>query len=129
MDKIEKENEALILVSKDRFIEHVKRWVLLDTHIKTINEKTKVLRDERSNLTESICRYLDESNMKNKKISIPDGEIYIYEKKDYSPLTFTFLEEALGKIIYSKDHVDHILGHIKKQREIKTSMELRRTYK
>ena len=43
------------LVVKEDFASKVKRWVLLDSQLKLINEKTKVLREEKNELNNSIC--------------------------------------------------------------------------
>ena len=113
---------------KQAFIEHIKRWVLLDTHLKRIQEKVKELKEERSNLDDSICSYLAKHNMQEKKIEIHDGELRCAEKKDYTPLSYSYLERVLKTIVNDPSTVNRILQCIKDQREIKTHMELRRTY-
>ena len=110
------------------FVENIKRWTLLDNHLKIIQEKTKQIREERHQLTNSICDYLTDNNLTNKKIGIHDGDIRICEKKEYSPLTFGYLEERLGEIIPDKSHVDFIIQYMKEHRQIKTNPDLKRTY-
>ena len=83
----------------------------------------------KNTLSQTICNYLHENKLQNTKIDITNGQIKIYEKKDYSPLTFSYVEECLGKIISDKSHVEYIINYLKEHREIKTSSELRRTYK
>jgi len=68
---------------KQQFIENVKTWVLMDSQIKIINEKTKKIRESKHQLTESICEYMKESNLLENKIGITDGELRVYEKKEY----------------------------------------------
>ena len=67
--------------------------------------------------------------MKYKKIGIHDGELKMHEKKEYSPLSFTFLEEHLGKIVHDSNQLHSILEYLKEQREVKMSSEIKRTYK
>lgn len=119
----------LIKDERQDLIQNVKRWTILDSQLKLINEKTKSIREERHHLSTQICNYLENnSNLKNKRISIHDGEICMYEKKEYPPLTFSYVEECLGKIIPEKKSVDFILQYLKDNREVKKGIDLRRTY-
>ena len=108
-------------------VENVQKWVVYDNQLKLIHEKTKLIRDQKHQLTQSICQHMDQKS--TKQIQLGDGVLTIYEKKEYSPLTFTYIEESLGKIIPDKTHVAYIIDHLKKNREVKTSHELRKTGK
>ena len=114
---------------KKELIENIQKWTIVDTHLKKILEKAKEYREMKTKISQSVCNYLQEHNMQNTKIDITNGQIKVHEKKDYSPLTFTYVEESLAKIIPDKSHVEYIIKYLKDNREIKTSTELRRTYK
>ena len=116
-------------IQKKELIENIQKWTLVDAHLKKILEKVKEYREIKTTLSQSVCKYLQENNLQNTKIDITNGQIKIYEKKDYSPLKFTYVEECLAKIIPDKSHVEYIITYLKENREIKTSSELRRTYK
>ena len=122
-------NQSQIVNSRKVLIENIQKWALLDSQLKQITEKTKEYRELKSTLTQSICTYLQENNMQSTKIDTSNGHIKLYEKKDYSPLTFGYIEECLGKIIPDKSHVDFIIKYLKEHREIKSSTELRCIYK
>lgn len=111
---------------KEFLVENVKKWVVLDTQIKMANEKIKSMREMKMNLTHQICNFYEENNMKNKKIGISDGELQIFEKKEYSPLTFGYIEKVLKEVIKNEEHVHHIIELLKKNREIKTNSDIRR---
>ena len=93
-------NQSQIVNSRKVLIENIQKWALLDSQLKQITEKTKEYRELKSTLTQSICTYLQENNMQSTKIDTSNGHIKLYEKKDYSPLTFGYIEECLGKIIH-----------------------------
>jgi hypothetical protein len=118
-----------LTIPKEQFVENIKRWVLLDSQLKMVNEKTKIMREEKSQINVEICQYLETNQMKYKKIGIHDGELKMHEKKEYSPLSFTFLEEHLGTIVNDSNQLHAILEYLKERREIKLSNEIRRTYK
>jgi len=114
---------------KQEFVENVQKWVILDKQLKIIHEKTKDIRETKQQLTEEICTYIKNKNMTNTKIEISDGELKMYEKKEYPPLTFTYVEESLAKILSDRSQVDYIIQYLKSNREIKSSVDIRRTYK
>ena len=121
MDNISK---SIQIVPKTQLIEDVQRWVLIDSQLKIINEKTKRLRDMKHGLTDNICKYMEDKSQT--KIGITDGELRIYEKKDYSPVTFGYIETKLSEIIHDKDKVEYIIKYLRDNREIKLSKDIRR---
>jgi hypothetical protein len=122
-------NQIVPVNPKQQFIENVKNWVIMDSQMKIINEKIKKIRESKHQLSESICEYMKESNLLDNKIGITDGELRIYEKKDYSPLSYTYIETCLAEIIHDKKHLDYIIQYLKRKREITTSLDIKRTYK
>jgi hypothetical protein len=122
-------NQIVPINPKQQFIENVKTWVLMDSQIKIINEKTKKIRESKHQLSESICEYMKESNLLENKIGITDGELRVYEKKEYSPLSYTYIEKCLAEIIHDKKQLDYIIQYLKQKREITTSLDIKRTYK
>jgi hypothetical protein len=115
--------------SKREFVENVKKWVLCDQQLKLIKDKSDNIRDMKHTLGSAICTYMDENNLSQNEIEITNGKLKIYEKKEYSPLTFSYVEQSLAKIIPDKSHVQYIIQYLKENREIKTSTELKSIYK
>lgn len=113
--------------SRKIFVENVQKWVLYDQQLKSIQEKTKTMRLAKRELSDSICKYMIENGLEKNKIKLSNGEMRIGEKKEYSTLTFSYIEECLAKIIPEKEHVDFIIDYLKSHREIKTVQELQRT--
>jgi hypothetical protein len=104
-------------------------WVTLDNQLKLINEKTKKMREMKQGASERICGYMKENDVKN-KIKIKDGElnaeIRLYEKKEYSPLTFTYIESCLKKIIRDEEQVEYVIQFLKENREVTSSQDIRK---
>jgi len=112
---------------KKVFVENVQKWSLYDRQLKLIAEKTKLIRDAKQNASKQIIEYMETNKLTHNKIELSDGELKIVEKKDYSPLTFSYIEESLAKIIPEKAHVDYIIDYLKTNREIKVTQEIKRT--
>lgn len=119
----------LQVISRETLTNKIKRWVQLDTQLKVINERTKLMRDERGRLSGEICMDLNSAGISKQKIILPDSDLKVYEKKDYSPLTFGFLEQHLGTIMSDPQQVSYVIDYLKQKREIKCSNDLKRTYK
>jgi len=129
MDNITNNNQSLIVKSnkdeRELLIEQVKNWVILDQKIQMINEKTKQIRELKSSVTTEICDYIKRNNITS-NIGISNGELRMYDKKDYKPLTFTYVEKCLNEIIKDKTHVEYIIKYLKDNREITTSQDIKR---
>jgi len=122
-------NSIVQTITKEQLIESVKRWTLIDSQMKVVNEKVKLLREEKRKHNEIICKYMETNSLTNNKIGISDGELSIYEKKDYSPLTYSYLEECLDKLIPDKEKVTYIIDYLKENREVTKCLDIRRTVK
>lgn len=118
----------LVLNNKDEFINNIKQWVNLDSQLKIVNEKTKLMRERKTLLNSQICEYANQNNIYNKHIEITDGVLKFYKRKEYKPLTYGFVEESLHEIIPNKEHVEFILKHLKEKRETVIHDDIRRNY-
>ena len=116
----------LTYMSRDQFINDIKKWVAIDNEIKKNNENIRILRENKNNITSNICNYMYLNTIQDKRIEISDGYLKCFDKKEYSPLTFQYIEECLNKIIKNDDQVKYIIKYLKDNREIKTSKDLKR---
>jgi hypothetical protein len=115
--------------TKKMFIENVQQWVAIDSQLKMIHDKTKTIRNKKNELLANINDYVQKHDLQNSRIEISDGELRFYEKKEYSPLTYSYLEKCLGEIIPDKKQIEYIMQYLKEHREIKTSQDIRRNYR
>jgi uncharacterized protein YllA (UPF0747 family) len=113
---------------REQFAEDIKKWVTLDTQLKVVHEKTKQMREMKSDLQIKIYDYMEKANLLDKKIGIHDGELRFVEKKEQTTLSFGYIERCLGQILSEKEQVDYILQYLKEKRETQVVKELRRTY-
>jgi len=119
---------ATVDTDRAKFIENIQNWTVVDTQLKRIGEKTRELREKRATLNAEVCGYIKDRGLEHTKITISDGELKVYEKRDYAPLTFTYIEECLGKMVENQEHVAYMMQYLKEHRTIKTSSDIRRTY-
>ena len=119
---------TIIPSTKAQFIDNVKQWVLLDSQLKIIHEKTKKVRETKHKLNDEICEYMQQNNLIGNKIGITDGELRIVEKKEYPPLSYGYIERTLAEIIPDKKQLDYLIQYLKDNREITTVLDIKRTY-
>jgi DNA repair ATPase RecN len=119
-------NNEITINPKTQFVEDVKKWALVDSQLKIVNEKTKKMRELKNELSEKIRNYMSNTNID--KLKLNDGELRIYEKKEYSPLTFGYIEKTLSTIIADKEQLEYVIQYLKDNREITNSQDIKRTY-
>jgi hypothetical protein len=116
----------IVIHNKEDFIENVKKWVFLDSKLKDFREKMKKMGNLKNDISDKIHEYATKNAIK--PVEINDGHLYFVEKREYTSLSYGFLEKCLHNIIPDKKQVEFIMGYIKEQREVKTSPEIKRTY-
>ena len=113
---------------KEQLLKNLREWVNIDNQLKYISEKAKPLREKKTELSREITNYYKTNNLEGKKINFSGGSLNLYEKKEYSTLTYSYIEKCLGDIITDKKHIDYIITYLKEHREIKTVTDIRRNY-
>ena len=112
-------------ITNAQLINDVQRWVLADTQLKQLNDKIKQVREVKATANTNIMTYMKQTNY-NGNIKISDGELRIYEKKEYSLLTYSYIEKCLAKIIPDESHVEYIVQYLKDNREVTINQDIKR---
>jgi seryl-tRNA synthetase len=108
------------------FENQIQKWVSIDNEIKKLNEKTKLLRETRNQLSEDIISYANEKKITNSTIKISDGKLKFTNTKVTEPLTFKYIENTLAEIIMNESQLKYIIDHLKNKRTSKIIPELKR---
>jgi len=112
---------------KNKLTENVQKWVFIEGKLKEVNEKTKKMREMKTQLGKEICNYMTDNNL-NSHIEISDGELRFFEKKEYTTLSFGYVEKCLQEIIADDNQVKFIIKYLKDNRETTTSLDIKRHY-
>jgi hypothetical protein len=111
-----------------KYSDKLKKWVILDKQLRFVNNKTREIRESKSKLTQELCEIVEQyPHLGNKAIELDDGELRFVEKREYTPLSFSYIHECLDKVISNSADVDRIIQYIKENREVRVSHEIRRT--
>lgn len=128
-DDTESEEEIPLITTQQEFIKAVKHWVSLDNQLRIFNERIREARETKSILTQQIYQYTEDNNFTNPSIEISDGELIVCDKREYSSLSFSYIDKCLTKLIKDPAHVDKIIHTLKENREQFVVPDIRRIYK
>jgi hypothetical protein len=108
--------------------EHREKLIKMATVFKhnKVLERQQLRQAKLNELSEKITKYMSENE--HSKIKLSDGELRLYDKKEYSPLTFGYIEKTLAKIIQDHEQLDYVVKYLKENREITTISDIKRTY-
>jgi len=123
----ENHKEYPILSTEQEFIQSIKKWVALDNQLRVLNVRVKEIRDNRNTLTQQIHQYVEDNNLDYPSIEISDGELILCEKREYSSLSFTYIEQCLSKLIKEPSHVERILSTLRENRDCYLVPDIRRS--
>jgi hypothetical protein len=128
-DTEEEEEEIPLITTQQEFIKAVKHWVSVDNQLRIFNERIREAREAKSILTQQIYQYTEDNNFTNPSIEISDGELIVCDKREYSSLSFSYIDKCLTKLIKDPAHVDRIIHALKENREQYVVPDIRRIYK
>ena len=109
------------------FEDNIKKWVQLDNQIKLYNDRIKSLREQKSEITESLFLQAQENDYENAVIQITDGKLKFSNTKVQAPLTFKYIEEILSSTVANPRAREEIIKRLKDSREVKYTQEIKRT--
>jgi hypothetical protein len=106
----------------------IKRWVELDNKIKITAEEVRDIRTEKTVINDEILEIVEEKQLSKATVNISDGKLKFVTSKHTAPLTLTYIEKCLSDLITNGKQVEQIMAYIKKNRETKTTTEIKRVY-
>ena len=127
MNKEEERPNQIITQTRAEFIENTKQWVQIDSQLKIVNEKVKIMRDKKRELTDKICDYKDK-NAIHSTIKLSDGELRFYEKREQTPLSFSYIEHCLEQILQDQEQIDYVIDYIRDNREVTVVTDIKRIH-
>lgn len=106
----------------------IKRWVELDNQIKSSADEVRDIRTEKAVIGDEILDIVEEKKLDKATVNISDGKLRFVAAKHTAPLTLTYVEKCLSELITNGKQVEQIMSYIKKNRDTKTTMEIKRVY-
>lgn len=111
---------------KPKFEDYVKKYVEVDNEIEVLQNKLKIMKDWKRKLNGVIVKHMEDQDLVEHTLEVSDGTLRYHEKKEYSSVSFTYIEKCLHEMIHEPEQVKYVIQYLKDKREIKYVPELRR---
>jgi hypothetical protein len=108
------------------FDSYVHKWILVDNEINSLQEKLKKWKEMKQTLGTKIKQIMEERQWTGHVLDIPNGTLKLTTKREFSSLSFGYLEECLESFVPDPVNRDIILDYIRDHRVIKESQDLKR---
>ena len=102
------------------------QWNTIENQLAILNEKAKQLRQQRTTVSTQLVQHMKNASLPT--VTFGQTSVSLIEKRDYSSLTYAYLESTLGAIIPDKEQVAYIINYLKKHRDVKITTELKRDF-
>lgn len=106
--------------------QNVQEYTVIDDELQELSEKQKVLRERKKILETIIIQTMKEKNIENRTMKQGSYHFCIGTRKQYSALTFSYLEKTFEKMIPDKDNRKYLLEYLRDNREVKHVAELKK---
>ena len=104
----------------------VQEYSVIEEELEELSSKIKILRERKHELQTKIIQTMKDSNLENRTLKQGSHHFYIGTRKQYSSLTFSYLETIFEKTIPDKANRCFLLEYLKENREVKTVDELKK---
>ena len=120
---------ALSLLSQptSSLSQYVQEYSAIDEELQEVSAKQKILRERKTELQTIIIHTMKERNLENRTMKQGAHHFCIGTRKQYSALTFSYLESVFDQMIPDKTNRDYLLQYLREHREVKTVDELKKT--
>ena len=103
----------------------VQQYIQLDEELDAIHSEQKVLREKRTQVQTQIIEYMKEHDLEHRTLKTGKTQLSIVSRKQYSTISFSYLEKTLSKLISDNSQVLSILQYLRDNRDVKQITELR----
>jgi len=103
----------------------IQKYIAVEEQLKILQEKSKPLREWKTKLTNYIAKRLEEREQDVVKLTETD-ELRLSEKREYSSLSFSYIEKCLSELIPDESQVEYVMDYLRDNRDVKISPELKK---
>ena len=112
-----------IMETKEELVEHIKKWVSIETEIKTLQQDLKIKRLEKKKLSEDLINVMRENEIDC--FNINNGKLIHQKNKTRETISKKMLERCLSTYFQEDKQANDLLGHILDSRTIKEKDNIR----
>ena len=104
-------------------------WVVIDDQIKKYNEKIKLLRNKKEDITEKMINELDADNpLPTYNITNMNTSLSFQKNKSYENYNDKFYKDCFTEFLKSEEKATELLKFMKVKRKIKQKIIIKRDF-
>ena len=111
---------------KPQFEDYVKKYIEVDNELERLQEKVRTMKEWKRKLNTVIVKHMENQRLTDHTLEVHDGTLRYYERKEYSSMSFTYIERCLRDMISDDEQVRYVIQYLKDKREVKYVPELKR---
>lgn len=115
-----------IVPTNNTLTQCVQEYAAIDDELQEINEKQKILRKRKQDLETIIIKTMKEKNLESRTLKQGQNHFSIGTRRQYSSLTFSYLERSFEKMVPDKNNRNILLEYLRENREVRNIDELKR---
>jgi len=110
------------------FENNIQNWIIYDNKIKQLNGELNQLRNSRKDLGTSILQHVTTERLDNATVNISDGNLRFINTKNYTPLTYKYLQTCLMDYFKNDKIVSEFILYMKENRNDQYNLDIKRSY-
>jgi len=103
----------------------VQQYLQLDEELNEIHIQQKELREKRTQVQSKIIEYMKDNDLEHRTLKTGKTQLSIISRKQYSAISFSYLDKMLRNIIPDISQIHSILQYLRDNREVKIVSEIR----
>ena len=107
--------------------EQIKQWVAIDNSLQVLQQRTKEIRDQKQQLTDSILQSETGRQLNGRRVAISDGYLKFTTVDKVAPLTYAHVQQSLSQYMGSETEAAAAVQFIKDNRSRSQTSTIKRT--
>lgn len=105
--------------------QHVQQYIAIDDELQSLQEQQRQLRERKQQVQSQIIKTMKDHKLDHRTMKLGSHQLSIGSRKQYSALSFSYIQSSLEQLIPDKEHRDYVLQYLRDNREVKTVEEIK----
>lgn len=123
--KANKKHEHTMALQTTELSQKLQSFLTIDNELQELAARQKELREQKQILQKSIVELMKQNHLEDRTVKLSGRQFIIVPRKQYSGITFGYLDKTLGELIQDPEQKSYVLQYLKDHREMKEVHEIR----
>jgi hypothetical protein len=112
-------------VQSSNLAQQLQNYMKLEDELQEISNRQKELRSLKQGLQKDIIETMKKHQLDNRTIKLNGRQISMTAKKQYTGITFQYLDKTLTELIPDKTQKEYVIKYLRENRETKIMDEIK----